>query len=1050
MDWRRVTACGWLLAVLISAEGGAAEQAPFTAFTPATGAAEVVLFHQADADGATIAGWDWETIAQPRLPQNTPEYRLREAVKFLQEGIGRMTGHPPVVRSSDQTDQGIVLLLLATAPAAIQRDPAVIAALASTGEDAYNDREAFYLRSEAKRLLVVANTIDGLAAAAPALLESVDYEVLGMGPNWIHTPDHTAGLTFDLELSDRPRFYLRQLTPTTGQYRGVGTLQTGPKLQLSDPHDEGVGESYVRWAIGSRNWGRSMAPFPGHALYVYHRPLVEYLRKTGTTDGFLTPATRLGLEADRPPATPASKSELWINTDAAGEPGHGRVFVSSGTAWEEQKLVGMHVNVDTTTPVARELVLARMQDLAAKHFETYPSEPFVFGVEAEDGAGLANSREWVRPENRRWYPEYLQAEGVDWPQPYRLHGYRGIDQPREQFDHGEAADLVFAFNNWLLREFDKWIDSLPPEEQVTRTGQAKKSLVRTSLYSYAYHDIPPHFNLDPRIRVMIAGYPKHRGLGRWKAFATRQSVAAALKELLPREPSAEYRIISIAYYADHSLDGIPARWSASPSAILADLDATHQAGVRALTCEMDFNGGKYGLAYYLMAKALWNRDLTAAQLDALRDRWLQRAYGSAWPQMKAYYDYMLIENFPVSAPAAWAKAIRLIEAADVQLDPAVEPAAQKRLDDLKQYWYFYYLLDQGAMEAKSPELIEFLWKGQMSYATAMHMVLRRTFPGQNRIEPVVPAELQAGPAHYTPEETARWWRQVLEHWPLLEVDHFAEQKLADGRLVSQIDQWDLVGVKDYQTLRPGAPFLYNSAQAPPTTFLATGKAGEPIGFQCAWKKGDVLRFYGPKDVSYGVEYWDREQREWSPVIDPTTTFVASEEVTSAKGQERHRVTASFPAPHTGVYRFEVGPSGFLAQLTSLGYDFVEESYTAQPAFMFPQRPRGLTQGPAYFYIPQGTRSLDLEVWDAYDQKFVQLYSGQDEKGLVRSREVDISRRGTHRIPLEPGETGRIASIRGNGFAFPLLYSVPSGWAKSPAELLVPRAIAEADKLQIAP
>jgi hypothetical protein len=65
-----------------------------------------------------------------------------------------------------------------------------------------------------------------------------------------------------------------------------------------------------------------------------------------------------------------------------------------------------------------------------------------------------------------------------------------------------------------------------------------------------------------------------------------------------------------------------------------------------------------------------------------------------------------------------------------------------------------------------------------------------------------------------------------------------------------------------------------------------------------------------------------------------------------------------------------------------------------------------------------------------------------------SRTVDISRRGTHRVTLEPGEDGNLAKIGGNGFAFPLLYSVPSYWAKCPAELLVPRAIAEADSLKI--
>ena len=109
----------------------------------------------------------------------------------------------------------------------------------------------------------------------------------------------------------------------------------------------------------------------------------------------------------------------------------------------------------------------------------------------------------------------------------------------------------------------------------------------------------------------------------------------------------------------------------------------------------DFNFGKYGLEYYPMSRFLWNADLTPEQLDALRDRWLHRSFGSGWEIMKQYYDFMLIDQFPVNAPAAWAKAIRYIESADKAIDPRKEPDAQRRLDDLKQFWYYYYLVDTG-------------------------------------------------------------------------------------------------------------------------------------------------------------------------------------------------------------------------------------------------------------------------------------------------------------------------------------------------------------------
>lgn len=109
---------------------------------------------------------------------------------------------------------------------------------------------------------------------------------------------------------------------------------------------------------------------------------------------------------------------------------------------------------------------------------------------------------------------------------------------------------------------------------------------------------------------------------------------------------------------------------------------------------------------------------------------------------------------------------------------------------------------------------------------------------------------------------------------------------------------------------------------------------------------------------------------------------------------------------------------------------------------------GLTHRPVYIYIPKGTKALDLEVWDSHGRKIVTLYKSVTPDRKTESRKVDVSERRTHRIPLEPDETGTIASITSNGFNFPYLYSVPQLWAKSSGQLLVPRAIAEADELTI--
>ena len=64
----------------------------------------------------------------------------------------------------------------------------------------------------------------------------------------------------------------------------------------------------------------------------------------------------------------------------------------------------------------------------------------------------------------------------------------------------------------------------------------------------------------------------------------QQDVAAAFKKMLPREPSGEYRIPSIAYYADLTIEGIPARGSAAPSRMLGALRPPFTACLPALGC----------------------------------------------------------------------------------------------------------------------------------------------------------------------------------------------------------------------------------------------------------------------------------------------------------------------------------------------------------------------------------------------------------------------------------------------------------------------------------
>jgi len=996
---------------------------------------------QYDADAGT--GVDWSKAENRPWYDASDEAKIGDAVNFLREGIERTCGRRLDVVNSSELSQGIVFTLLEGASDDIRDDKAVQAALQNNGADAYNDQEAFFIRSEPDRLLVVANTVDGLVVAVPELLESIGYEVLGMGPNWVYTPPGGRDkLAFRITKAGRPGYYLRALTATSGQSYGVGTL-VDAKL-LTDPADETVHESYKRWLIGRRMKTRSMPGFPGHAMQGYHRAVVEHIRESGDTEGFLG-IVKLAPDADRPAAEESNRGWLWINSDQEGD-ASGKVFHSSGEEWKAGNLAVLPMNLDLSVPAVRAIVFANLQQKSTAFFDKNPDDLFVFGTDPEDGGGYAQLGKWLAHPD--WFPEYRRRVGTELGQPYVLHGFKGLDQPKELWDPTAPSDVVYGFNNWLLSEYDRWIDSLPAEQQVTSSGRSRKEAIRCSFYSYNYHDTPPNFNLDPRIRVMIASYPKHRGRGKWKEFVTQTDLAQAFRVMLPREPSGDYWIISLSYYSDYSLDGLRPRGNSSPG-FLANRHHEHcAAGFRALNVETDFNFGRMGLTYYLLSQLLWNPQLTAEELDAIRDRWLHRAYGGGSEAMKEYYDFMLSENYPVNSPHAWSRAVRMIEAADQQIDAAKEPDAQRRLNDLKQYWYYYYLLDSDQNKSTSPAMQEFLWKGQMSYMNAMHVVARRTF-GVNKVVEIV-GDWKEGPAHYTAEETDAWWQKVLEHWPLVPVTRFDEATLADGSAGADVDVNDLVRVAEFGDAPGRQGFLYNAGyMAPPTILCVASKEGDELGFHLYWPADPTGkdRYYIARDVTYGIRRWDAKTKSWTELVDETMTAQPSTEIQLPDAKRRHHLaTIRYQAPQAGTYRFEIGRGGNLSYLTDLSWSPLTNKHQGSKSLTFSSNTSGLTQSPTYFYIPKGTKSLDLEVWDAYNRKRVTLYKSLPPTKANQSRQVDISARQTHRIALQPEETGVIAEISGNGFAFPYLYSVPQHWAKSPSQLVVPRAVAAADQL----
>jgi|GEM_PF-698712 len=1085
---------GWMFVFLFTL-CSAAHAVSYTAVPVGGPAAPIVLYY----DSSTGDGINWATLDTSVINRSKDDGAIYRGIIFAQRAVEEMTGYQPSILSQTNISSGLVFILMQDAPSSISTDSAIIAALADDGSDPYNHKEAFYIRSEAGRVLVVANTTHGLANGVVALMDSVDYHVLGMGPNWTHIPTiyHSSltspqALVFDLDMSDRPDFYIRAMV--SAGWSGTKGLIPEAVTGL-DPDDEHVFSAYNHMEIGTRRLQRSAPLHPGHALALIHNAAITEMRAGPLlTEGFLAPDIQHGLDASRPAASSSNARQLWFNTDTSG-PQAGKIFFSNGTTWIEEPFAPnflTKVSLDITLGWVRDLILADMKNKAETAFENNPDSWFVYGTDPEDGSGYNHfTDDMINPD---WYPVYMgwsnssgtYTSTID----YDLHNYKGLNQPKEIWDANSVSDHVYALNNWLLDAFDAWIDSLPAGNddfsttpptyrKNTSTGQSKKALVRCDMYSYNYHDVPPNFNLDSRIRLQVASFPKNRGFGKWSFIRTQTDAAEALNELLGEAPGY-YQILTYSLVTDWGTNNLLPVLSTDPANIRDRVRSLYDAGIRDYFAEASFNQGKFGLFYYLLQRLFWNATMTQTEVETVRDNWMSMSFGPAASAMTDYYDYIDPTNTVFNGPNFWAKAIDLIDIADADLAAAVTAGTipadsdyQKRVDDVKLYWYFYYLQDTDQhLSPFTAAMHEFTWKSQMSYMNSMFAATSRIY-SQNDLQLISqlsPTYLDAGvaqePAHYTHAQTSTWWSTIQSHWVYTPVTNFADagNTLADGTPTNSIDLNDLVSVNEFRgdSYDPNCqPFYYNGSSTgkkPYRVLTIASQDDEEIGFRLTWPNPSL---YPIVEIPYSVEYWNTTTQEWELKTDPNFPPVATGGViagaNSWTGADLGQVEGRYTAALAGTYRIQIEKGGGPNYLASLAFDAAVGPGEVDDI-------KGLCFGdtgtsyqtqvgasPTYFYIPRGTTTLDFEVWSPASggTNTLRLYNGLQAIAANETRSININTVGTYTIALDPEETGSIAAFQhGGGLSIPFLYSVPMLWACSPSALLIPRAVAEADGLTI--
>lgn len=286
------------------------------------------------------------------------------------------------------------------------------------------------------------------------------------------------------------------------------------------------------------------------------------------------------------------------------------------------------------------------------------------------------------------------------------------------------------------------------------------------------------------------------------------------------------------------------------------------------------------------------------------------------------------------------------------------------------------------------------------------------------------------------------------------VDEFSTLRLADGTPGSAADQRDLVSVQEFQQGEAGSVTIIDRNAG--EFFTVATRPGAILGFNLFWPYLSGNRQYEQRTVSYELDRWNPEQGQWTPVLDSSVTRIPSQPVTRPDKSVWQAARVAWAANIAGNYRFRIQGTASDARLAGQTFDVAAAKYAGvQPlTFSTAKTPSYDPSGKYWFYIPRGTKSLDLELADPHG-KILRLYSGADAQKLTASRQLQLSGQGTRRIPLQGGEDGSLASFERDpaapgaaAYRVPYFYSIPMLWSRSPAELLVPRAVATADGLTV--
>ena len=544
---------------------------------------------------------------------------------------------------------------------------------------------------------------------------------------------------------------------------------------------------------------------------------------------------------------------------------------------------------------------------------------------------------------------------------------------------------------------------------------------KIGFYAYNFHSPPPTIKVHPNVVVSIAtafikgGFSVEQLVAGWQ----KQGATLGIRE----------------YYSIITWDGdLPARARASQLDYLQKtIPQFHAQGARFLTAESSDNWGPNGLGYYAASRFLWNTK-EAAHADEIRDEFLTKSFGAAKPVMTEFYRVLTTPSLAMLSDNLLGRLYGSLSLARTQTDDAKVLA---RLDDLTLYVRYVelrqnYQLSSNADQQKTfEELLRFAYR-----IRGTHMVhskgLWRDLVLRDK-DTAIPKE-----ANWQIPEGKNSWkssepfsRADLDGWIKIGIENYkisdVEAKVFSSDLIAATPLGLGSDARGHLGSLRGAKNTLRGTQ----DFYTWLEAGQTVNLEVT--AGLIYQNHGPAKIQLlkgGAPAGDeQQQKDGEQIVAPTQDAVADASV--APDRAPHSV--SLKATERGLYRICVSDATAGTNVeSSETIPFTVESSLTTP-------PRTSTGWTLFFYVPKGT-------------KFVGGFSsGQNSSVKSNLRDGDGTIRytwpreaGYFNVPVPAGQDGKLWKIE-NSAGRRLLMTVPPYFARSAAELLLPREVVAADK-----